>query len=43
MKVGANVNKGWLPSAKLKRTFTFLGKDFATFNIFTWSNPYQEK
>ena len=37
------LRKGWLPSAKLKRTFTFLGKDFARFNTFTWENPYQEK
>ena len=35
--------KGWLPSAKLKWTFTFLGKDFAIFNTLTWENPYQEK
>ena len=38
-----NFNKSWLPSAKLKQTFTFLGKDFAIFNTFTWENPYQEK
>ena len=35
--------KGWLPSAKLKPTFTFLGRDFAIFNTFSWQNPYQEK
>ena len=23
------IGKGWLPSAKLKPTFTFLGRDFA--------------
>ena len=36
--------KGWLPSAKLKPTFTFFfGRDFAIFNTFSWQNPYQEK
>ena len=35
--------KGWLPSAKLKPTFTFLGRDFAIFNTFGWQNPYQER
>ena len=34
---------GWLPSAKLKPTFTFPVRDFATFNTFTWQNPFQEK
>ena len=35
--------KGWFPSAKLKPTFTFLVRDFAIFNTFTWQNPFQEK
>ena len=35
--------KGWLPSGKLKPTFTFLVRDFAIFDTFTWQNPYQEK
>ena len=38
-----NIFKGWLPSAKLEPTFTFLGRDFAIFNTFSWHNPYQEK
>ena len=37
------IQKGWLPSAKLEPTFTFLGRDFAIFNTFSWQNPYQEK
>ena len=36
-------HKGWLPSAKLKPTFTFLGRDFSIFNTFSWQNPYQKK
>ena len=35
--------KDWLAIATLKPTFTFLGRDFAIFNTFTWQNPYQEK
>ena len=38
-----HIQKGWLPNAKLKPTFTFLVRDFAIFNTFTWQNPYQEK
>ena len=34
--------KGWLAIATLKPTFTFLGRDFAIFNTFTWQNPYQK-
>ena len=34
--------KGWLPSPKLKPTFTFIGSDFAILNTFSWQNPYQE-
>ena len=30
--------KGWLPSAKLKPTFTFLVRDFAIFNTFSLVN-----
>ena len=41
--LGIRHKKAWLPSAKLKPTFTFLGRDFAIFNTFTWQNPYQEK
>ena len=41
--VGVVVLKGWLPSAKLKSTFTFLGKDFVIVNTCSWQNPYQEK
>ena len=37
------ISKGWPPSAKLKPTFTFLGRDFAIFNTFSWKNSYQEK
>ena len=37
-----NIVKGWLAIATLKPTFTFLGRDFAIFNTFTWQNPYQE-
>ena len=37
------ISKGWLAIATLKPTFTFLGRDFAIFNTFTWQNPYQEK
>ena len=40
---GCKIFKGWLPSAKLKPTLTFLVRDFAIFNTFTWQNPYQEK
>ena len=29
-------------SKGLKQTFTFLGRDFAIFNTFTWQNPCQE-
>ena len=29
--------------ATLKPTFTFLGRDFAIFNTFTWQNPFQKK
>ena len=45
MKRGLSIKewKGWLPSAKLKPTFTFFGRDFAIFNTFSWQNPYQEK
>ena len=39
----AEYRKGWLAIATLKPTFTFLGRDFAIFNTFTWQNPYQEK
>ena len=35
--------KGWPAIAKLKPTFTLLGRDFAVFNTFTYQNPYQEK
>ena len=35
-----NQRDGYL---KLKPTFTFLVRDFAIFNTFTWENPYQEK
>jgi hypothetical protein len=34
--------KDWLAIATLKPTFTFLGRDFAIFNTFTWQNPYQK-
>jgi hypothetical protein len=36
-------SKGWVAIATLKPTFTFLVRDFAIFNTFTWQNPYQEK
>ena len=36
------IQKGWLPSAKLEPTFTFLSREFAIFNTFSWQNPYQE-
>ena len=35
--------KGWLPSAKLKPSFTFLGRDFPKSKYWIWQNPYQEK
>ena len=35
--------KRWLPSAKLKPTFTFLVRDFVIFNTFSWQKPYHEK
>ena len=35
--------KGWLAITTLKPTFTFLGRNFAIFNTFTWQNLYQEK
>ena len=38
-----NNQRGWLPSAKLKSTFTFLGRDFANYKYWIWQNPYQEK
>ena len=38
-----NKLKGWLAIATLKPTFTFLGRDFAIFNTFTWQNLYQKK
>ena len=34
----SNMQKGWLPSAKLKPTFTFLGRDFAIFNTLSWQS-----
>ena len=43
LKFNQCMEKGWLPSAKLKPTFTFLGRNFAIFNTFSWQNPYQEK
>ena len=46
LKMGAEVvfpiAKGWLAIATLKPTFTFIGRDFAIFNTFTWQNPYQK-
>ena len=35
--------KGWLPSAKLKQTFTFLSRDFAIFNTFSWQKSLPRK
>ena len=35
--------KGWLPSTKLKTTFTFFGMDFPKEKYSIWQNPNQEK
>ena len=37
--IEAEGQKGWLAIATLKPTFTFLGRDFAIFNTFTWQIP----
>ena len=34
--------KGCLAIATLNPTFTFLGRDFAIFNTFSWQNHYQK-